>query len=59
LRAILEDYGHVVEVNAYTARQILNNSVKRGIELGRLKTGTGINYTIFNANCRMKRCCFL
>lgn len=39
LRAILADYGHVVEVNAQTARQILINSLRRGIELGRLRTG--------------------
>lgn len=39
LRAILEDYGHVVEVNPVTARLILQNSVRRGIELGRLRTG--------------------
>jgi hypothetical protein len=39
LRSILEDYGHVVEVNSHTARQMLTNSIRRGIELGRLRTG--------------------
>jgi len=39
LKAIMADYGHVVEVSTAEAKRILNRSITIGIQLGRIRNG--------------------